>query len=45
MSFEELAKNKPTLEWKKRMDEDDDDIFTEENINATNAILNSYTKL
>jgi hypothetical protein len=41
MTFEELTKNKPTLEWKQRMDEDDD-LFTEENINATNEVLDSY---
>lgn len=41
MTFEELIKNKPTLEWKLRMDEDDD-LFTEENINATNEVLDSY---
>lgn len=44
MTLEELTKNKPTVEWKQRMDEYDDDIFTEENISATNAVLNSYTK-
>ncbi|PAE34263.1 hypothetical protein [Bacillus sp. 7884-1] len=41
MTFEELTKNKPTLEWKQRMDEDDD-LFTEENINAANEVLESY---
>ncbi|MEB2279489.1 hypothetical protein LAV73_05650 [Lysinibacillus xylanilyticus] len=41
MNFEELTKNKPTVEWKQRMDEDDD-IFTEENINATNEVLDTY---
>jgi hypothetical protein len=41
MTFEELTKNKPTAEWKQRMDEDDD-LFTDENINATNEILDSY---
>jgi hypothetical protein len=41
MTFEELAKNKPTVEWKQRMDEDDD-LFTDENINATNEVLDSY---
>ncbi|MEH7012432.1 hypothetical protein V7087_16730 [Neobacillus niacini] len=41
MTFEELTKNKPTLEWKQRMDEDDD-LFTDENINATNEVLDSY---
>ncbi len=40
MTFEELTKNNPTLEWKQRMDEDD--LFTDENIDATNEILNSY---
>lgn len=41
MIFEELSKNKPTVEWKQRMDEGDD-LFTDENINATNEVLNSY---
>jgi hypothetical protein len=41
MTFEELLKNKPTEEWKQRMDEDDD-LFTDENINATNKVLDSY---
>lgn len=41
MTFKELTKNKPTLEWKKRMDEDDD-LFTDENINATNQVLDTY---
>ena len=41
MTFEELAKNKPTVEWKQRMDEDDD-IFTDENIKATNEVLDTY---
>jgi hypothetical protein len=41
MTFEELTKNKPTAEWKQRMDEDDD-LFTDENINATNEVLDSY---
>jgi len=41
MTFEELTKNKPTLVWKQRMDEDDD-LFTDENINATNKVLDSY---
>jgi hypothetical protein len=41
MTFEELTKNNPTVEWKQRMDEDDD-LFTDENINATNEVLNSY---
>ncbi|MFS0879706.1 hypothetical protein [Metabacillus niabensis] len=41
MTFDELSKNKPTLEWKQRMDEDED-LFTNENINATNEILDSY---
>ncbi|MGG1679670.1 hypothetical protein ACIFOT_28715 [Neobacillus sp. NRS-1170] len=40
MTFEELTKNKPTLEWKQRME--DDDLFTDENINATNEVLHSY---
>ncbi|WP_088090471.1 hypothetical protein [Bacillus sp. OV166] len=41
MTFEELTKNKPTLVWKQRMDEDDN-LFTDENINATNEVLDSY---
>ncbi|MDM5248949.1 hypothetical protein [Lysinibacillus sp. G4S2] len=41
MTFEELTKNKPTVEWKQRMDEGDD-IFTDENINATNEVLDTY---
>lgn len=41
MTFEELTKNKPTVEWKQRMDEDDD-LFTDENINATNEVLDTY---
>lgn len=41
MTFEELAQNKPTLEWKQRMDEEDD-IFTDENIDATDKVLDSY---
>ncbi|HWO95634.1 MAG TPA: hypothetical protein VNM45_04730 [Bacillus sp. (in: firmicutes)] len=41
MAFEELTKNKPTVEWKQRMDEDDDP-FTDENINETNMVLDSY---
>ncbi|WHY00308.1 hypothetical protein [Neobacillus sp. DY30] len=41
MTFEELTKNKPTIEWKLRMAKDDD-RFTEENINATNEVLESY---
>lgn len=41
-TLKELTKNKPTVEWKQRMDEDDD-LFTDENIAATNEVLNSYT--
>jgi uncharacterized protein YsxB (DUF464 family) len=41
MTFEELTKIKPILEWKQRMNEDDD-LFTEENINATNEVLDSF---
>lgn len=40
MTFEELTQNKPTLEWKQRMDEDD--IFIDESFNATNEALDSY---
>ncbi|MFB5284688.1 hypothetical protein [Peribacillus sp. Hz7] len=41
MTFEELAKNKPTVGWKQRIDEDDE-LLTDENINATNEVLDSY---
>lgn len=41
-SFDELLNNKPTLEWKERMDEEDD-IFTEENIRAADQVINHYT--
>ena len=41
MTFEELAKNKPTVDWKQRMDEDDD-IFTDENIKAADEVLDTY---
>jgi len=41
VTFEELMNNKPTLEWKQRMVEGDD-LFTEENIKATNEVLDSY---
>lgn len=41
MTFEELTKYKATVEWKQRMDEDDE-LFSDENINATNMILDTY---
>ncbi|PSL41591.1 hypothetical protein B0H99_102275 [Planomicrobium soli] len=41
MTFEELIQSKPTVEWKQRMDEEDE-IFTDENISATNDVLDSY---
>lgn len=40
MTFEELMKNKPTVEWKERME--NDDLFTVDNINETNTVLDSY---
>ncbi|MGG3451849.1 hypothetical protein ABER98_18660 [Domibacillus aminovorans] len=40
MTFEELRKNKPTVQW---IEEDEDgDFFTEENISATNKTLDTY---
>ncbi|MEH7014830.1 hypothetical protein V7087_29185 [Neobacillus niacini] len=41
MTFEQLIENKPTIEWKERMNESDD-LFTAENIAATNVVLDSY---
>ncbi|MTH55357.1 hypothetical protein GKZ89_18340 [Bacillus mangrovi] len=41
MTLAELKKNKPTEEWKERMDEDDD-LFTEENIVASEKALDQY---
>ncbi|SFC58072.1 hypothetical protein SAMN05443252_104427 [Bacillus sp. OV322] len=41
MTFEELTEKKPTIEWKERMNEGDD-LFTSENIDATNTVLDSY---
>jgi hypothetical protein len=36
MTFEELKKNKPTIQWKV------DECFTEENNNAINEVLDTY---
>lgn len=41
ISFEEMIKTKPTLEWEERIDEEDN-VFTKENIYATNVVLDSY---
>ena len=38
--MEELKNNKPTAAWQKRME--DDEIFTVENIKATDEILDTY---
>lgn len=38
--FEELKDNKPTLAWQERMEEDE--VFTVENIKATDEILDTY---
>ncbi|MDM8148436.1 hypothetical protein [Priestia megaterium] len=38
--MEELKNNKPTAAWQQRME--DDEIFTVENIKATNEILDTY---
>ncbi|CAH2717048.1 hypothetical protein BACCIP111895_04237 [Neobacillus rhizosphaerae] len=40
MTFEELKKNKPTIQWIE--DDEDGEFFTEENISATNVVLDSY---
>ncbi|CAG9623332.1 hypothetical protein [Sutcliffiella rhizosphaerae] len=39
MTFEELRNNKPTTQW---LEDDDEEIFTEENIHATNKVLETY---
>ncbi|PEU54355.1 hypothetical protein CN395_25530 [Priestia megaterium] len=39
--MEELKNNKPTAAWQQRME--DDEIFTVENIKATDEILDIYT--
>ncbi|NDI35370.1 hypothetical protein [Chengkuizengella sediminis] len=39
--WEQFLKTKPSLIWKERMDEDDD-IFTEEILNAVNETLDAY---
>jgi len=38
--MEELKNNKPTAAWQQRME--DDEIFTAENIKATDEILDTY---
>jgi hypothetical protein len=40
MTFEELKKNKPTIQWIEY--DEDSEFFTEENINATNEVLDTY---
>ena len=40
MTFEELRKNKPTTQWIEN--DEDNEFFTEENINATNKVLDSF---
>ncbi|WP_307414301.1 hypothetical protein [Neobacillus ginsengisoli] len=40
MTFEELKKNKPTIQWIEN--DEDGEFFTEENISATNKVLDSY---
>ncbi|QKE73858.1 hypothetical protein HPK19_14015 [Arthrobacter citreus] len=40
MSFEELRKNKPTIQWVEN--DEDNEFFNEENINATNEVLDSF---
>ncbi|AMW99055.1 hypothetical protein [Rummeliibacillus stabekisii] len=42
MTFEELRKNKPTTQWLEYEELDNEEIFTEENINATNEVLDIY---
>ena len=41
MTFEELKKNKPTLQWIED-NEEDDEYFTEENISAINELLDTF---
>ncbi|MFC7371483.1 hypothetical protein ACFQPF_07330 [Fictibacillus iocasae] len=40
MTFEELKKNKPTSDWLEN--DEDGDFFNEENISATNKVLDAY---
>ena len=41
MTYEELYNQKPTLQWKQRMEEGDD-LFSEENIIETDKLLSSF---
>ncbi|MGG1167477.1 MULTISPECIES: hypothetical protein [Bacillus cereus group] len=40
MTFDELKKNKPTTPWVEH--DEDEEFFTEENISATNKVLDTY---
>ncbi|MGE8054207.1 hypothetical protein ACQKOD_09580 [Bacillus mycoides] len=40
MTFDELKKNKPTTPWVEH--DEDVEFFTEENISATNKVLDTY---
>jgi hypothetical protein len=40
MTFDELKKNKPTTPWV--VHDEDGEFFTEENISATNKVLDTY---
>lgn len=40
MTFDELKKTKPTTSWVEY--DEDGEFFTEENINATNKVLDTY---
>ncbi|CAM4041032.1 MULTISPECIES: hypothetical protein [Bacillus] len=40
MTFDELKKNKPTTSWVEY--DEDGEFFTEENISATNTVLDTY---
>ncbi|QIZ41024.1 hypothetical protein BHV55_04840 [Bacillus sp. RZ2MS9] len=40
MTFDELKKNKPTTSWFEY--DEDGEFFTEENISATNTVLDTY---
>lgn len=40
MTFDELKKNKPTAPWVEY--DEDGEFFTEENISATNKVLDTY---
>jgi hypothetical protein len=40
MTFEQLRQNKPTAEWLER--DEDGEFFNEENIQATNEVLDAY---